>query len=167
MYARCYGKIANWGGFSSLRSLGGASPRSKSSVRAAPRRPAAPDRRREPARKTRPAASIDQPRALELVKAGKIGQHIEPEMRQERLAGSIGHRAARRLAPAAQPRPAGFQQHVERTLGRGDAANFLDLGARHRLMIGDDSEHFDRGAREFSRHHQFMGQQPGEIVGCA
>ena len=47
------------------------------------------------------------------------------------------------------------------------AANFLDLGARHRLVIGDDGERLDRGARQFARDDRFMRQQPGEIVGGA
>ena len=85
-------------------------------------------------------------------------------MGQERLVGAVGHRPARRLAAAAQPDPAGLQQHVEGSLRRGHAADVLDLGARHRLVIGDDGQRLDGGARQLPRHRRFVGQQPGEIA---
>ena len=71
-------------------------------------------------------------------------------MREERLGGAVGDRPARRLAAAARADPAGLQQHVERALRDRHAADFLDLGARHRLVIGDDRQRLDRGARQLA-----------------
>ena len=88
-------------------------------------------------------------------------------MRQEGFAGAIGDRAARRLAPPARAHPAGLEQHVERAGGGRHAADFLDLGARHRLVIGDDGQRLDRRARELARLHGVLGQQPGEVAGGA
>ena len=86
-------------------------------------------------------------------------------MRQERLGGAVGHRPARApcggRAAGSSRSPAARRACPSRCV---DAADFLDLGARHRLMIGDDGERLDRGARQFPRHDRFMGQQPGQIA---
>ena len=58
-----------------------------------------------------------------------------------------------------------LQKNIESALRGGHTANFLDLGAGDRLVIGDDGERFDRGAREFLGDHHFARQKPGEIAG--
>ena len=85
-------------------------------------------------------------------------------MRDEGFGRAIGDRPARHLAAAARPDPAGLEQHVDRALRHGDAADVLDLGARHRLVIGDDRERLDRRARQLARLHRLARQQPGEVV---
>ena len=74
----------------------------------------------------------------------QVGERIEPEMRHESLGRAVRDRPAGRLAPAPQADPAGFQKHIERPLRGRHAANILDLGTRHRLVIGDDRQHLDR-----------------------
>ena len=88
-------------------------------------------------------------------------------MRQEGFGGAVGDRPARRLAAAARADPAGFHQHVEGALGHHDAADFLDLNARHRLMVGDHRQRLDRGARQLLRDHGFLGEQPRQVAGGA
>src|SRR5262249_33203523 len=123
--------------------------------------------RRHRHREARRQPAVEQARALQLVEARQIADRVEPEMREECLAGAIGHRPARRLAPPARTNPAGLQQHVHRAFGGGDAADVLDLRPRHRLVIGDDRERLDRGARELAGLDRLLAQQPGEIAGGA
>src|SRR5262245_64404387 len=84
-------------------------------------------------------------------------------MRQERLVGAIGHGAAGGLAPPARADPSGLEQYVDRALRGGHPADLLDLGARHRLMIGDDRERLDRRARELARLDRLLAQQPRQV----
>ena len=86
-------------------------------------------------------------------------------MRQEGLRGAVGQRPTGRLAPPARADPAGLQQHVDRALGGGHATDILDLGAGHRLVIGDDGERLDRGARELAGLDRLLAEEPGEIAG--
>ena len=100
--------------------------------------------------------AVEQAGALELVEPRQIADRVEPEMRQERLAGAVGQRPAGRLAPAAR---AGSSRSRSSTSTEpfevDDAADLLDLGARHRLVIGDDGERLDRRARELARLDRF------------
>ncbi len=73
-----------------------------------------------------------------------------PKWTEEFQARAIGDRPARRFAAPAHAHPARLHQHVERAFGDGDAADFLDVGARHRLVIGDDRQRLDRRARQFA-----------------
>ena len=84
-------------------------------------------------------------------------------MDEEFRRGAIGDRPARRLAAAAHAHPARLHQHVERALGDRDAADLLDVGARHRLVIGDDGERLDRRARQLALLLVLARQQPGKI----
>ena len=68
-------------------------------------------------------------------------------MDEEGVRRAVGYRTSRRLAAPAHAHPARLEQHVERALGDGDASDILDLGARHRLVIGHDRQRLDRGAR--------------------
>ena len=74
--------------------------------------------------------------------------------------------------PGALRRPRGRIQPVSSSTSSvpldGDhAADFLDLGARDRLMIGDDGERLDRRARQLPRLGGFPGHQPRQIAGGA
>ena len=104
-------------GYSSMRSGGGARPRSRSpgssgssSSRSAGSSDgigtAKPGGRRPSSR----------PEPFSSSRPGRSPSCLEPEMRQEVLGGAVGDRAARHLAAAARPDPAGLQQHVERAL---------------------------------------------------
>ena len=97
-----------------------------------------------------------RPEPFSSSRPGRSPSCLQAEMRQEVLGGAVGDRPARRLAAAARPDPAGLHQHVERALRHRHAADFLDLGAGHRLVIGDDGERLDRGARQLLRDHRFL-----------
>ena len=88
-------------------------------------------------------------------------------MRKEVLGGAVGDRTPERAAAAAKPHPAGFDQQVERAARNGNAADLLDLGARHRLMIGDDGERLDRRARKLFRLADVLGHQRAKVGGGA
>ncbi len=88
-------------------------------------------------------------------------------MGEEGLGGAVGHRASRRAAAAAQFDPAGLQQHVDGALGGADAPDLLDLGAGHRLVIGDDGQRLERGARQAALLDRLLLEQEGQIVGGA
>ena len=98
---------------------------------------------------------------------GRSSMRVETEMIEEGRRRAIGDRPARRFAPAAQPDPAGLEQHVERALGGGNAADLLDLGACHRLVIGDDRERLQRRPRQLARLDRLARQQEGEVAGGA
>ena len=53
-----------------------------------------------------------------------------------------------------------LEQDVERPLGDRDAADVLDIGAGHRLVIGDDRQGLERGAGELALHIVFAREQP-------
>ena len=102
-------------------------------------------------REARRQAAVEQAGALR-VRRGPGRSPIASRPKCDRKPRrAVGQRPARRLAAAARPDPAGLQQHVERALGGRDAADVLDLGARHRLVIGDDRERLDRRARQLLR----------------
>ena len=90
-----------------------------------------------------------QPGALELLEPRQVGETLKPEMIEKRLGRAVGHRPARRAAAAAHPNPARLHQQVERAFAGRDAAHLFDLGARRRLVIGDDGQCFERGARQW------------------
>src|SRR5579859_3715613 len=112
-------------------------------------------------------ARVQQACALQLIEARKVAEHFQAELRQERLGGPKRQRPARRLPPSARPDPAGLEQDIERALGGDDTPDLLYLGARHRLVIGDDRQHLDRRAREAPCLRAFARHQPGEIAGGA
>ena len=105
-----------------------------------------------------------RPEPFSSSRPGRSPSCLQAEMRQEVLAGAVGDRPARHLAAAARLDPAGLHQHVEGALRHHHAADFLDLGAGHRLVVGDDGERLDRGARQLLRDHRFLGEQPRQIA---
>jgi len=109
--------------------------------------------------------AIEQASALEFVEPRQIADLLKPEMHQEGVGRAIGDRPARRFAAAAQPDPAGVEQHVERALGNGDAANLFDLGAGRRLVIGDDRQRLQRRAGELFLLDLLACENPVEVGG--
>src|SRR6185295_6989223 len=93
-------------------------------------------------------ARVQQAGALELLDARQVANRVEAEMGEERLGRAVSDRATRRAAPSAHPDPASLEQHVERALTGHDPPNLLDLGAGHRLVVGNDGERFERGSRQ-------------------
>src|SRR4051794_32305943 len=98
-------------------------------------------RRRFPKR-ARP--DIEQSGSAQFVDVGQILEAVEAEMREKLRGRRPSQRPSRSLAPAGWAYPAGLDQPVERKAGQRDAADRLDLGARHRLVIGDDRQRLDR-----------------------
>ena len=98
---------------------------------------------------------------------GRSRTSVQPEMVEEFVGGAVGDRTAGRAAAAAHAHPFGLHQRVERALGGLDAADVLDLGARHRLVVGDDRQHFERGARQLLLLHGVAAHQEGEVAGGA
>ena len=72
-------------------------------------------------------------------------------------------RPPRRLAPAGRAHPARLDQPVEREAGQRNAADRLDLGARDRLVIGDDRQRLDRGAGQSARDNALALQFRREV----
>ncbi len=124
--------------------------------------------RRHRHREARRQPAVEQARALELVEPGQVADRVEPEMREEmprwcrrspagrapcgaRADGSSRSPAARRPSPwrSVTPRMSSIS------------------AARHRLVIGDDRERLDRGARELARLGRFLAQEPGQVGGGA
>ena len=66
-------------------------------------------------------------------------------------------------AATAQTHPARLQQRIERPLRGRDAADFLDLGARRRLVVGDDGEDLHRRAGELLRRRRVTRENVGEV----
>ena len=81
--------------------------------------------------------------------------------------GDPGGRPSRRPAPSARLDPARFQQDVQGAPAGGDASNFLDFGAGDRLMIGDDRERLDGGARQLAGDIHIAPQHIRQIPGRA
>src|ERR1700676_5041182 len=110
---------------------------------------------------------IEKAGALQFVDAGKISRGVEAEMRQERLRRAVSDRSAGRAAATAYAHPFGFEEQVQRAFAGGDAADRLDVGPRHRLVIGDDRQRLEGGARELLLLDGIAAEQKGEIGGGA
>src|SRR3546814_11173770 len=74
---------------------------------------------------------------LQLLDTREGVEGFQAEVVEEGLGGAPGDRAARRLAAPLGTDPADLQQRIEGALGQGDAPDLLDLGAGHRLVVGD------------------------------
>ena len=105
--------------------------------------------------------------ALQFLEPGQVGEALEAEMIEEGLGRAIGDRPAGRAAAAAHADPAGLHQQVQRALAGCDAAHLLDFGAGRRLVIGDDGEGFERGARQRPALGLFAPQQEAKVLGGA
>ena len=72
--------------------------------------------------------AVQSPAPLSSSRPGRSVSASSPKC-DRKPRGAIGERASRRLAPAARPDPAGFQQHVERALG-GETPRMSSISAR-------------------------------------
>src|ERR1700744_1500603 len=84
---------------------------------------------------------------------------LQPELDQECLRGAISHRTARRTLAATNLDPADLHERVDGSLGQGDATDVLDLGARDRLVVGNDGQSLERGARQALLLRLFLAQE--------
>ena len=71
------------------------------------------------------------------------------------------------LATAAHAHPFRFHQRVERALGGLDAADVLDLGACHRLVVGDHRQDLECRARQLLLLHGVAAHQECQVAGGA
>src|SRR3569833_58890 len=55
---------------------------------------------------------VQQPGALQLLKARQVAERLQAELGEERVRGAESARPARRLAPAPRLAPTGLQEHV-------------------------------------------------------
>src|SRR5260370_25781395 len=90
-------------------------------------------------------ADVEEAGGAQLVDAGQRIEAVEPEMSEKGRGRHPVERAARAVASAARPHPARFHQPVEGAARQRDAPDRLDLGARRRLVIGDDRQRLDGG----------------------
>ena len=88
-------------------------------------------------------------------------------MLEKRRRRAVGDRPAGRAAAPARTDPAGFHQHVQGARRNGHAADLLDLGARDRLVIGDDRHRLHGGARELTLLLGVPFQQVRQVFGGA
>ncbi len=88
-------------------------------------------------------------------------------MREEGFGDAIGHRTAGTAAAAAHAHPAGLHKHVQRAFAGGHAADFLDIGAGHRLVVGDDRQRLQRRPRQLLLLHRLAAEQERQITGGA
>ena len=93
-------------------------------------------------------ALAQQPRGFQVIESRKVGKVGKTEMVQEGRAGAPCQWTSR--CPPATPRldPAKLQQDIDGAARQTDTAYFLDFGTGDRLMIGDDRQHLERGARQ-------------------
>ena len=63
------------------------------------------------------------------------------------------------------PDPARLQQHIERPLRHRNPTDLLDLGAGHRLVVGDDRERLHRSAGGLALALALLAQEVRQI-GC-
>src|SRR5512133_1392156 len=82
-------------------------------------------------------ARVQEAGRLHFLVARQILERRQAEMLEEEVGGAPRHRPARHAAAAHRPDPVLLEQQVERALAEADAAHLLDLGARHRLVVGD------------------------------
>ena len=72
-------------------------------------------------------------------------------MIKKALGDNERHRAAGRQLAAAKANPFELDQLIDCATADRDAADFLDLSARDRLVVGDDRQGLDRGAADSLR----------------
>jgi hypothetical protein len=88
------------------------------------------------------------------------GSGREPQVVEELARRGIQRRAARRFAVADGLDPAAVLELLDDLAADGDAADVLDVAARHRLAVGHDGQRLQRRARVARR---LLGVQPVEV----
>jgi len=101
-------------------------------------------------REIRRQIAIEKSCRLEIGEARQILDIVEAEMDQEGFRRAVGQRPAGCPAAPTRANPARLHQNVERTGRRRNAANFLDFGARHRLVVGNDRQCLMRRFRQLA-----------------
>ena len=85
----------------------------------------------------------------------------QPEVVEKAPRGGEQRRAARRIAVTDGLDPAAILQLPQDRGGDGDAADVLDVAARHRLAVGNDGQCLHGGARIARR---LLGIEPVEML---
>ena len=83
------------------------------------------------------------------------------------LGGEVGPSSSYliEIAPPGRRDPFGLHQHVQRPFRCLDAADRFDFGAADGFMIGDDRQHFRRGARQLARIVALTAEQMRKVGG--
>src|SRR4051812_46003734 len=98
--------------------------------------------------------------------ARQVVQRAEAEVLQEKGRRSVQQRPAQPLAAAHHLHQAALLERLEHRAG-AHAADVLQLGAAHRLAVGDDGQRLERGAREAVRGgHAVEALQHGRELGA-
>jgi hypothetical protein len=85
-------------------------------------------------------------------------------MLEEELCRPIHDRPTRHVFSPDDPHQLTLAQRTQNT-GRLDATNLFDLRSHERLLVGNNGEGFERGAREFLRRLGFIHPfQPGPVL---
>src|SRR5438132_1283307 len=109
---------------------------------------------------------IEEAGGAQLVDARQLGQGVQAEMREEVRGCRPEERAAGAGAPPLGTDPPGLHQGVDRALAERHPADFFDLGAGDRLVIGDDGKRLDRRTRQLAGDPS-LDPQPGGKIGCS
>ncbi len=86
-----------------------------------------------------PWAKVEKAGGAQLVDALQVGDAVQSKTDEEVRGRHPEEPPAGAGAPALGLHPAGFHQGVDRALAKPDPTDLLDLGAGHRLVIGDDA----------------------------
>ena len=99
-------------------------------------------------RARRSASSAGAPAASPVPSSsGNWSRLCQAEVVEELAGGREQRRPARRLAVADRLDPAAVLELLDDLAGDGDAADVLDVAARHRLAVGDDRQRLQHRAR--------------------
>ncbi len=101
---------------------------------------------------------------VELAQRGQRGQVLQREELEELAGGAVEDGPARLLLLAEDLDELPLQQRLHHRAAV-DAADLLDLGAGHRLPVGDDGQRLERGAGEPLRLHLEEAAGEGRVVG--
>src|SRR5262245_31906520 len=93
----------------------------------------------------------------QLLGTGELGEVLQPEVVEEVARRAVEERPADHGRAALDRDQRALEQRRERA-ARVDAADRLDLALRHRLLVRDDRERLERGARE--AHLALAAQHP-------
>src|SRR3984893_9740666 len=108
---------------------------------------------------------VEKAGGAQLVDARQRGEGVQAEMGEKVRGRRPEKRAAGAGAPPPGADPAGLPQRVDRALAESHPADLFDLGAGHRLMIGDDGKGLDRRPRQLAGDPSLDPQSGGKI-GC-
>src|SRR5204863_1188975 len=92
-------------------------------------------------------ARLERERLGDFLERRQLLERAQAEVVEELARGRVKRRAARRLAMAYRVDPAASLERLDDLRRNGDAADVLDVAARHRLPVGDDGERLHHRAR--------------------